>query len=105
MNYQGNNECKMIVRLTDNAVFNQTGKHLSSTEILVLEGTWKGLKYTQIATENGYASEYLRNDVGPKLWKRLSQTFKENICKSNVKIVLESYLLNISQIKYLTFSM
>lgn len=98
MNHQVIHECKIIVRLTDNAVFSKTGKHLSSTEILVLEGTWKGLKYNQIATENGYASEYLRNDVGPKLWKRLSQAFKENICKANVRIVLESYLFKISQI-------
>ena len=97
MNHQRNHDCKIIVRLTDSAVFSRTGKHLSSTEVLVLEGTWKGLKYPQIATENGYASEYLRNDVGPKLWKRLSEAFEEKICKPNVRIVLETRLLNTSE--------
>ena len=97
MNHQRSNECKIIVRLTDSEVFSKTGKHLSSTEILVLEGTWKGLKYPQIATENGYASEYLRNDVGPKLWKRLSEAFEEKVCKANVRIVLENHLLDISE--------
>ena len=97
MNHQKSNDCKIIVRLTDSEVFAKTGKHLSSTEILVLEGTWKGLKYPQIATENGYASEYLRNDIGPKLWKRLSEAFEEKICKANVRIVLESRLLDISE--------
>ncbi len=97
MNHQRSYECKIVVWLTDSAVFSRTGKHLSSTEVLVLEGTWKGLKYPQIATENGYASEYLRNDVGPKLWKRLSEAFEEKICKANVRIVLESRLLNTSE--------
>ena len=97
MSHQRIHDCKIIVRLTDSAVFSRTGKHLSSTEVLVLEGTWKGLKYPQIATENGYASEYLRNDVGPKLWKRLSEAFEEKICKANVRIVLENHLLNFSK--------
>ena len=97
MNHQRSNDCRIIVRLTDSEVFSKTGKHLSNTEILVLEGTWKGLKYPQIATENGYASEYLRNDVGPKLWKRLSEAFEEKICKANVRIVLANRLLDISE--------
>ncbi len=97
MNHQKSIDCKIIVRLTDSEVFAKTGKHLSSTEILVLEGTWKGLKYPQIATENGYASEYLRNDVGPKLWKRMSEAFEEKICKANVRIVLENRLIDISE--------
>ena len=90
-------ECKIVIRLADNEVFSKTGKHLSKIENLVLEGTWKGLKYPQIAIENGYASEYLRNDIGPKLWRRLSKAFEEKVCKANVRIVLESRLFEISK--------
>lgn len=85
---------RAIVNLTDKAVFCQTGKHLSSTEILVLEGTWAGKKYPQIALDHGYASEYLKNDVGPKLWRRLSGVFGEKVSKANVRIILQKKLPN-----------
>ncbi|NEO33544.1 MAG: hypothetical protein F6K36_24585 [Symploca sp. SIO3C6] len=89
---QKNTNSRIVVKFTDSAVFSKTGKHLSNIETMVLQGTWKGLKYPQIAAENGYTIEYLKNDIGPKLWKRLSETFGEKIKKANVKVVLQRRL-------------
>lgn len=89
---QENTSLKIVVRLTDRAVFSRTGKHLSNIETQVLQGAWKGQKYPQIASETGYAIEYLKNCIGPQLWRRLSETFGEKIKKANVKIVLQHQL-------------
>lgn len=102
MHLQENTNFKIVVRFTDNAVFSRTGKHLSNTETLVLKGTWKGLKYPQIAAENGYTIEYLKNDIGPKLWRRLSETFGEKVKKANVKIVLQQLLHSEEEIEVKT---
>lgn len=85
---------KVVIIFTDKAVFSETGKHLSNIESLVLQETLNGKKYPEIASDNGYAIEYLKNDVGPKLWRRLSITFGEKVSKANVKIVLQNHLYN-----------
>ncbi len=81
-----------VLRLVENLVLTKTGKHLSNIELLVLRGSWKGYKYNQIAAEGGYTDEYLKNDVGPKLWKRLSIALAKKINKNNFKAILEQYL-------------
>ncbi|HEY9671875.1 MAG TPA: ATP-binding protein, partial [Waterburya sp.] len=78
-----------VLRLVDTSVFTSTGKHLSNIEVIVLRGSWQGQRYPQIATENGYALDYLKNDIGPQLWKRLSQALGEKVSKNNLKAVLE----------------
>jgi len=75
----------------------KTGKHLSNIEVLVLHGSWKGQKYNQIAAEGGYTEEYLKNDVGPKLWKRLSQALEKKINKNNLKAILEQQVYQAEQ--------
>ncbi|GAB4199537.1 MAG: tetratricopeptide repeat protein [Coleofasciculaceae cyanobacterium] len=81
-----------VLGLVDNAVFNATGKHLSNIEILVLQGTWQGQKYPQIANAEGYTLEYLKNDIGPKLWKHLSDALGEKVSKTNLRAVLQQKL-------------
>lgn len=80
---------KQVLGLVDQLVVTKTGKHLSNIEILVLYGTWQGKKYSQIAAENNYTLEYLKNDIGPKLWQLLSQVLAEKVTKANVKAVVQ----------------
>ncbi|KST63998.1 ATP-binding protein [Mastigocoleus testarum] len=80
---------KQVLGLVDELVVSKTGKHLSNIEILVLFGTWQGKKYSQIAAENNYTLEYLKNDIGPKLWQLLSQVLSEKVTKANVKAVIQ----------------
>ena len=81
-----------VLRFVESLVIAKTGKHLSNIEVLVLRGSWKNQKYNQIAAEGGYTDEYLKNDVGPKLWKRLSKALEKKINKNNFKAILEHYI-------------
>lgn len=80
---------KQVLGLVDELVVAKTSKHLSNIEILVLYGTWQGKKYSQIAAENNYTLEYLKNDIGPKLWQLLSQVLEEKVTKANIKAVIQ----------------
>jgi len=50
-----------------------TGKYLSDIEMKVLQGSWEGKSYEEIAKTYGYSAEYLNKDVGNKLWHKLSE--------------------------------
>jgi len=73
----------------DAAVFRRFGKHLSTVEQIVLRGTWDQQTYEEMAVATaGYSDEYLKKDVGPKLWRKLTQALGESVGKRNVKAVL-----------------
>lgn len=76
------------LRIADTAVFSIASRHLSTVEVIVLVGVLQGKKYSEIAAESGYSSEYLKNNIGPKLWKLLSESFSEKISKKNLVAVL-----------------
>ena len=62
-----------IFQFVDTTVYNVVGKHLSNIEVVVLQGSWLGQTYAEIASQNDYTLEYLKNDIGPQLWRRLSK--------------------------------
>lgn len=73
----------------DAVVFEKTGKHLSDAQRAVLQGTWYRQKYHEIALSYRCTPEYLKQDVGPKLWRLLSDEFGEKVSKTNFRSVLE----------------
>jgi hypothetical protein len=68
-----------------------TGKYLSDIEIKVLQGSWEGKSYEEIAKTYGYSAEYLNKDVGNKLWHKLSEALGEKITKKNFKEALRRF--------------
>ena len=70
-------------------IFKKTGKHLSDVEMIVLQGSWEGKTYDEIAGMCGYTPDYLNKDVGNKLWKKLSDASGEKISKKNLREPLE----------------
>lgn len=80
-----------LIFLIDAAVYEKTQRHLRDTEVLVLRGSWQGQGYGEIAEAHHYTAQYLRQDVGPKLWKLLSQVIGEKISKTNFRTALERY--------------
>ena len=76
------------LQIVDIAVMSKASRHLRNIEIKILRGVFLGQKYEQIAAENGYAPEYIKNDVGPKLWQILSSIWGEKVSKSNLMAVL-----------------
>lgn len=76
------------LKLADAAVFAKTKRHLRNIEVAVLRGALLGQKYDQIAAECDYAPEYIKHDVGPKLWRILSASLGEKVSKTNLMAVL-----------------
>lgn len=79
---------EIALKIADAAVFARTAKHLKNIEVAVLHGTLQGKKYDEIAGECGYAAEYIKHDVGPKLWQLLSSSLGEKVSKTNLMAVL-----------------
>ncbi|MGB3532173.1 MAG: NB-ARC domain-containing protein [Microcoleaceae cyanobacterium] len=78
-----------VLKITDGVVFDSTGKHLSDAQRAVLLGTWQRQKYHEIALTYRCTPEYLKQDVGPKLWQLLSVELGEKVSKTNFRSVLE----------------
>jgi WD40 repeat protein len=78
-----------VIKITDEVVFSSTGKHLSDVQRAVLLGTWQRQKYHEIALTYRCTPEYLKQDVGPKLWQLLSVEFGEKVSKTNFRSVIE----------------
>lgn len=73
----------------DQAVFRQFGEHLKDCELEVLQGAWDGLTYEKMSEEFYRSVNYIRGDVGPKLWQKLSDALAEEVNKKNFKAALE----------------
>lgn len=63
-------------------------------EIVLVQSFW-GCTYSQIASENGYDEDYIK-EVGAKLWKFLSVKLEMKVRKKNIKMALRKNL-NIQQ--------
>lgn len=75
--------------LVDNTVFDKASRRLNKVEIAVLQGSWQGKTYDEIADETHYSVSYLKRHVGPDLWKTLSEVLEESVNKINFQTVLE----------------
>ncbi|HEY9301250.1 MAG TPA: NB-ARC domain-containing protein, partial [Phormidium sp.] len=71
------------------AFFISVGRRLTEVEIAILQGSWQGLTYEQISDVSSYSVSYLKRDIGPKLWKLLSEALGEEVSKSNFRPALE----------------
>ncbi|MBD2533594.1 NACHT domain-containing protein [Nostoc flagelliforme FACHB-838] len=82
-------EFEEVLKLVDISVVAKTERHLKDIEVAILRGSWQGWKYHEIAEAYGYTSDYLQQDVGPKLWKLLSEALGEKVSKTNFQTALE----------------
>lgn len=82
-------EFEEALKVADAAVYAKTNKHLKDIEAAILRAAWHRQKYNEIAEIQGYTPEYLKHDVGPKLWKLLSEALGEKVSKLNFRGALE----------------
>jgi AAA-like domain len=73
----------------DSAIFIQCGGYLKDVEVQVLQGSWEGMTYEKMAEQYYLSVNYLRGDVGNKLWQKLSHCLGEEVTKHNFKGALE----------------
>jgi len=82
-------EIEQALKLASDLLVQQDLRPLTDVETLVLRGAWEQKTYEEIAEETGYSSNYLRKDVGPRLWRDLSASLGESVSKTNFKAALE----------------
>ncbi len=75
------------LHLVDRLCKQETQKHLSDVEILVLEGAWDGKTYDAIASEAHLTVKYV-GEVGGRLWQLLSLALAEDVKKTNFRQAL-----------------
>ena len=80
---------KKAKQVAEQIVFKNFGEHPKDIEIDVLLGSWEGLTYEKMAEQYHLSVNYLRGDVGPQLWQKLSEALGEEVTKSNFKGALE----------------
>ncbi|AFY77697.1 NB-ARC domain-containing protein [Pleurocapsa sp. PCC 7327] len=83
------------LNFVDAIVFQQAGRHLSAPEVIILEGTWQGMTYDQMAENSQYSLNYLMRDIGPRLWRMLSGVLGEEVSKTNFRVILERRLFSL----------
>ncbi|WP_293354245.1 MULTISPECIES: NB-ARC domain-containing protein [unclassified Microcoleus] len=77
-----------ILKIADDLVFVNTGKHLDNLQEVILRGTLQGQKYSKIADES-HCSEGHIKDIASELWKLLSEVLGEEVNKSNFRVTFE----------------
>lgn len=80
-------EIAEVLKLADELIFAKTGEHLDYLQKAILEGTFQGRTYPQIA-EATHSSEGHTRDIGSELWKILSEGLGEDITKRNFRAIL-----------------
>jgi hypothetical protein len=77
-----------VLKLADDLVFINTGKHLDNLQEVILRGTLQGQKYSKIADES-HCSEGHIKDIASALWKLLSEVLGEEVNKANFRVTFE----------------
>ncbi|MFN5515147.1 MAG: AAA-like domain-containing protein [Cyanobacteriota bacterium] len=80
--------------LIEEAVFNYFGESLKDVQWTLLEDVWRGLNYQQISQKNHLSVNYIRGDLAPKLWQKLSLALGRPITKSNFKQIVSNLNAN-----------
>ncbi|MBD1912937.1 MULTISPECIES: AAA-like domain-containing protein [unclassified Leptolyngbya] len=82
---------EQLLAIANSALVARNGKHLSDVETAIVQGAIANHTYEEIAETSGYSVSYLKRDVGPKLWKSLSDALGESVSKTNFQAALERW--------------
>jgi len=86
-----------IKQTANQGLYRTTGSYLSDVEEKVLHSAWEGYSYEQIAEQHNFTVNYIRGDVGPQLWRKLSTALGEKVSKTNFREPLTRGLAKLSQ--------
>jgi WD40 repeat protein len=84
-------DVQQAIAFTDALVFAKSGVHLNDLQQAILQESWSWQhhSYDQIASTYGYSPTYIKHDIGPKLWKLLSEILEEKVNKKNFRAAIE----------------
>ncbi|NJR31847.1 MAG: hypothetical protein HC778_01890 [Chamaesiphon sp. CSU_1_12] len=81
---------QQAIRSIDRLLDRSQHRKLNDLESTIVLQIWEGDTYRSIASRYSYDLDYIKQ-IAARLWKVLSKLLGENICKSNIKSVLERY--------------
>ena len=89
-------EYNNMLTLIDDLATQVTGSSLTDLQRAILTDCWQDsrITYEAIANKHGYSVKYIKQDVGPKLWKLLSIICSEKVKKNNFKSAVERLFVN-----------
>ncbi|WP_013324739.1 AAA-like domain-containing protein [Gloeothece verrucosa] len=76
-------------QVAEKVLFENFQEYLKDVEMQVLQGAWQGFTYEKMGEIYHLSVNYLRGDIGPKLWQKLSIALGEDVNKSNFKGAME----------------
>ncbi|MCP2729439.1 AAA-like domain-containing protein [Limnofasciculus baicalensis] len=76
-------------QIANEAVWQKDSEYLKDIEVIVLKGSWDGKSYQKIADKNSYQENYINQDVGNKLWRKLTKALGERVTKTNFREALK----------------
>ena len=68
----------------DQLLYERTGRHLSDLQSCIIQQSWQGQTYRQVAAIAGYSEGHIK-DVASQLWRLLSEALGERITKGNLR--------------------
>lgn len=92
------------IEILNKKVAQKTGQPLTEAEIVVLRGALEGKTYEETTKNEEYSLSYLKTGIAPRLWKRLSEAFQSDIRKTNVQVVLNQKLGQVSDLERKNYS-
>jgi AAA-like domain len=80
-----------IVKLAERLLLKKTGKSLSFIQKVILKESLSETRktYAEIALENNYSENYIKQVTAPRLWQLLSEAIGEKVNRTNCLGVLE----------------
>lgn len=76
---------KIAIDTANQAILTNFQRNLTDVEIVIIKGAWEREEYDQIAAQYQYSTNYISQDVAPKLWKILSDSLGEKVKKVTLK--------------------
>ena len=86
-----------VYEAVNNAVYQKFGEYMKDSEVEVLQGCWEGKTYPKIAVRGNYSSSYIGRNIGPDLWKKLTEALGEKVSKTNCREALKRASLKSKQ--------
>jgi WD40 repeat protein len=81
-----------ILGILNSALLDKRNRGLKGAEKVLVDGIWLGLKYEEIAEQSDHKVQYLKNTVGPALFRDLREAIDPKIGKANFRVLLEQRL-------------
>ncbi|MEM7717464.1 MAG: NB-ARC domain-containing protein [Cyanobacteria bacterium P01_A01_bin.68] len=78
-----------ILNIANKAVSKLIGRYLTDLQSDLLKASCENQTYEEFAETHGYCIDYIKKDIGSKLWHLLSEALGEKVTKKNFKQALE----------------